>query len=86
VLGLDVLGSENKIVWTLTRTDRHGIERMTLGLDNLVTLIAEARSEPDATVKIDVSCDKEFWLEVRRPSKDPFVVKIDPGSSELTVP
>ena len=49
-------------------------------------LVAEARSGPDAAVKIDISCDKEFWFEIQRPSKDPYVVKVGPGRSQLTVP
>jgi hypothetical protein len=60
VLGFDIIGSENRIRWTIKRTDRHGINNIQL-CDQKVSLIYE--TDHDKTL-ILVDCEKPFTLEI----------------------
>lgn len=86
VLGFDVDGVAGKVVWTMTRTDRHGIERLPVGKDNLVSLVAASRVSADASARIAVSADAPFTLEVRRPGQPPAVQTVPAGCAMLAVP
>ncbi len=85
VLGFEVYGAEGRIVWRLHRSDRHGVERLQLGSDNLVDLVARARAEPGAAVVIDARSQRAFPLELRRPGREPVTVTVCPGSHAIAV-
>lgn len=60
VLGLEVHGSDNSILWRVKRSDRHGIDHLQLR-DQFVSLIAASHGE---ILKIDVECKKPFELTI----------------------
>jgi len=69
VLGIDVDGAAQSITWTLTRTDRHGVERMPFGLGGTVDLVAEPRADADAPGELTVRTWRPLELVVRRPNR-----------------
>lgn len=85
VLGLEVVGAENTIVWTITRTDRHGLENLALGADNRVDLVADPRALETDPVTVTVHADRPFTLEVRRPGHPPSVHALCSGMTQLLV-
>lgn len=60
VLGFEVRGYENTIVWRVKRTDRHGIEHMQLR-SQFVSVVATPRND---TLAINVRCQNPFALDV----------------------
>lgn len=60
VLGFEIAGSKNIINWNIKRTDRHGIENIQLGNQN-VSLIFESI---DGKASIEINCEKRFKLNV----------------------
>lgn len=86
VLGLDVRGAEGKVVWTVTRTDRHGVSRMPLGLDNEVGLIAAGRAGESAPLQITVEARRPFVLSVERPGREAVTLSVCAGTSSFEVP
>jgi len=86
VIGLEVIGAENKIVWDLRRADRHGLQRMPLGLHNLVDLVAEARASTAAPATVTVKALRPFSLQVMTPGGKTHSFEVCAGSSTLTVP
>lgn len=85
VLGIEVIGAEDRIVWTLTRTDRHGVDRLPLGAGT-VSLLASARPDPDDPIALRISSDRPFTLELRRPGREPEVRALPAGTTELIIP
>jgi hypothetical protein len=69
ILGFQVLGREGKIIWTATRTDRHGISNLQLGVNNVVSLVAAARQTSSAALEISATAAAPFVLEVHRPGR-----------------
>jgi hypothetical protein len=86
ILGIEVRGSEASIVWTVTRVDRHGVERMPLGADNRVSLIAAARESADEPVHVTVLAEQPFGLTVRRPGREPHHLEVAAGEHTVTIP
>ena len=60
VLGFDIVGNENRINWTIKRTDRHGINNIQLR-NQKVSLICETKNDKTS---IAVDCEKPFILEI----------------------
>ncbi|MGZ3425895.1 MAG: MGH1-like glycoside hydrolase domain-containing protein [Polyangia bacterium] len=86
VLGFDVDGVAGKVVWTMTRTDRHGVERLPVGMHNRVSLVAAARASAAGPATVSVRAEAPFTLEVRRPGQSPVVRAVDAGCSVVEVP
>jgi hypothetical protein len=85
VLGLELNAPASLISWNLTRTDRHGIENLSLGKDNVVSLVADRRDDPDAPVHITATALKPFTLEVRVNGRVPRVFSACPGESSWVI-
>lgn len=63
VMGLRPDGFHNKLLWKLRRTDRHGVEQLKLG-DNQVSVLCESRNSPDEAARLTIYCEKAFQLVV----------------------
>ena len=62
VIGLEIIGSENRVVWRLNETQRVGLKNFDLGSDNLVSLIADPKNATNR--RLHVHCQKPFSLDV----------------------
>ena len=58
IIGIKAQVSENRIVWHVNRTERHGIEKYPFGNDHLIDLVCEARESADEEPKITVRSNK----------------------------
>jgi len=86
VLGFTVDGADGRVTWDLTRTDRHGIERLPVGGLNLVGLVAAPRAAADGPVEIAATARRSYVLEVRRPGRPAAEVTVPAGTHTLKVP
>ncbi len=82
-IGIQVLGAERRVIWTLRRLDRHGVRRLPLGLRASVDLVAEARQQPDVLPRVHVRASEPFELELRLPGQEPRVVAVPAGEGAL---
>lgn len=80
VLGFEIRGAENRVVWNLTRTDRHGVERMQVGPNNVVSIIASARGAAAGPTTIQTEALRSFTLEVILPNQPPKVISVCAGT------
>lgn len=60
VLGLEIVGMDNRINWDIKRTDKHGIKNIQLR-NQKVTLVFETQN---AVPRITINCQEEFNLDV----------------------
>ncbi|OGH56668.1 MAG: hypothetical protein A3G34_05135 [Candidatus Lindowbacteria bacterium RIFCSPLOWO2_12_FULL_62_27] len=81
ILGFEVRGAENILVWTLTRSDTHGIRRLPVGPDNRVSL--EASPGRSGRISVRIIAEKEFALEIRRPGAAARRIRVKPGRSTV---
>lgn len=86
VVGLEVDGANNRIIWHLSRLDQHGARRLPLGLDDTVTLVAQPRSGTDAPVVVDVQASRAFQLVLRRDGMADVMGQVPAGTSVVTLP
>ena len=63
VFGIRPYAQDNKIIWYVNRTERHGIERYPLG-NNTVDLICEKRADINEKPRITVKSDARITVEV----------------------
>lgn len=63
MLGFRCDGVRHHLTWRLTRTDRHGIERLHLG-EATISAVCEARVDGQAPAKIAIETDRAFELTV----------------------
>ncbi len=66
VMGLRPSGAENTLVWRLRRSDRHGVENLTLG-KNTISVICEERENKNSSASITVVCTMPFQLKIIHP-------------------
>jgi len=83
ILGLRCDGVRHRLTWHLTRTDRHGIEKLRPG-NATVSVICAARVDAAAPAQISVQADKPFELVVVKGGKTQSF-KIPAGGKTLTV-
>lgn len=62
VLGFDVSVPERTVKWNLTRTDEHGIRNMSLGGDDVFSLVAEQRQRDSKSIVIRSASTRDFKL------------------------
>ena len=86
VLGVEVVASEDRVTWHLSRTDRHGVLRLPWGARDRLSLTAAARAHADAPVSIHVESDRALSLVVERAGHAPVTLAVSPGASDHTVP
>ena len=83
LLGFDVDAPEKRIVWRITRTERHGLRNLHLGSDT-VTLLCEQRQKRDAPCRLTVSVTGVLTLVVIT-DRETVEKKLTRGSHELVV-
>jgi hypothetical protein len=79
VIGLNIVGSENRVDWNLAEQGRVGLENFELGADNIVSLVADRQARGKRL--ITVTADKPFRLVIRLNGKQADL-KIPPGKSQ----
>ena len=82
VIGLTPDAVDDTLTWRLHRTDRHGVERYRFG-DQLVDLVARARSDADAPVTLDITTSDPFTLVVLLGDQR-FVFDLPAGETSVT--
>jgi len=83
IFGIRASAPANEVVWSIRRLERHGIRDLRFG-NNKVSLICEARKNPNAPCKITVECDRDFTLVVGVPSGTTKKT-IEAGSASLII-
>lgn len=83
VIGIRVNAPKDSIVWNLALTEEHGIRSLRFG-DNILSLIAAARTDEKQPAQITVKTSSEFDLIVRTP-QGMFTHHFMPGESTVTV-
>jgi len=85
VIGLRPDAARGRVVWRLTRTDRHGIERLRVGNATLALLCAE-RHAPHAPANVSLNSDRPFEVQLIHPTATTRVT-LQPGEPvDLTIP
>jgi hypothetical protein len=85
VIGVDVRADEQRVVWNVTRLDRHGVRRLPFG-SGTITMIAEPRSSADAPLDLVIDSDRAFTLEVKLDGAAGSMHAVEPGHSVVRVP
>jgi glycogen debranching enzyme len=83
LLGFDVDAPQNKIVWRITRTEKHGLKNLKFG-PNTVTMLCERRAQPDAPCRLTVSTTGDFVLAVIT-GRETIEKKLGKGHHEFVV-
>jgi glycogen debranching enzyme len=84
ILGFRCDGVRHRLGWILTRTDRHGIEKLPLGTAT-VSAVCPARSTAQAPAHLSLQSDQPFELDVMKNGKK-SIFHLPVGKSDLTVP
>jgi glycogen debranching enzyme len=85
ILGLEINAPEKVIVWRIRRTDRHGIENLTLN-NITATLICAARQTADAECHITITNSGPFTLRVQNGNGPIVEKKIVAGTQQIAIP
>jgi hypothetical protein len=64
ILGIRSNYSENKVIWDITQTEAHGIERYPFGPNGLVTFHVNQRKSADETPVVTVNSNVAFELTI----------------------
>jgi glycogen debranching enzyme len=83
MLGFRSDGVRHRLVWRLTRTDRHGIERLHVGAVT-VSAVCAARPSPESPAEIVVTNDAPLDLSVWSRGRE-HLFPLPAGSHELEV-
>lgn len=84
MLGFRCDGVRHRLVWHLTRTDRHGIEKLRLG-DATITALCAARASQGAPAEITITTDKPIELAVIK-GGNASTYHLVAGTKSLAVP
>jgi len=82
VIGLKIIGSENRVEWDLREPGRVGLENFELGSENIVSVEAEAASGGKRTIKVIASKPFKLQLKIRNKRID---FDINSGKSQHEV-
>ncbi|HMD58498.1 MAG TPA: trehalase family glycosidase, partial [Steroidobacteraceae bacterium] len=83
VLGFQVNAPEQSIEWRIERTDRHGIQNLSMGKDTM-SLICARRERDSAPCHIEIQSSGDFTLKVLLGARS-SVSRITAGRTEITV-
>ena len=83
VMGLRPDGFHNKLLWKIRRTDRHGVEQLKLGA-NQISVLCEARESRGEPAHLTVYCEKPFRLVVELNGNE-TILNLDAGEHLLEV-
>ncbi|MCH0565362.1 MULTISPECIES: alpha,alpha-trehalase [unclassified Streptomyces] len=82
VIGIEADTPRRTITWHLTRTDRHGVDHLPLGALGTVSLVADARSDTSAPVRVCASstAPEALTLVVTDEAGNARSVSVAPGA------
>lgn len=83
VIGVDVCAPERKIVWTIRRTERHGVRNLGIG-DGVVDLICAPREGIESPANIEI-CSTVPWTAVLRRGSVEKIISLAPGKRETVL-
>ncbi|MFA6457599.1 MAG: trehalase family glycosidase [Bacteroidota bacterium] len=84
ILGFRPSGAQNKLIWNISRIDRHGIERLKFG-DITATLICQKRNSVGDAAEIHVIANKLFELIVSVNSREQQTVTVQQGTQKFVI-
>ncbi|MDR2463739.1 MAG: hypothetical protein LBD30_08185 [Verrucomicrobiales bacterium] len=84
MLGFRADGVRRRLVWRLTRADRHGIERLHVG-DATLSAVSAARTDASAPAALTVTTDRPFTLIVVKGGRE-HSFEIQAGVQNFQVP
>lgn len=64
ILGIRSDYSQNSVVWDVTQTDKHGIERYPFGPDGVISFLVDKRSSKQEEPQITIDSNTSFELKV----------------------
>ena len=79
VIGLEIIGSKNRVVWRLNDAHQIGLKNFDLGPNNLVSLIAD--QEKATKRRLNVHCQRPFLLQVETGGRS-YQFKVPAGDSQ----
>jgi len=84
IIGVRADAGGKRIIWHLRRTDRHGVENLMVG-DNQVSLICEKRKRPTERAWITVTATAPITVEFHHPLGIK-TIRVKPGERQVAVP
>ncbi|MBQ7549050.1 MAG: glycoside hydrolase [Clostridia bacterium] len=64
ILGITVESEKDLIIWRVSKTERHGIKKLSVDRDSTVDLECAARSSVSEKPAVTVKCDKDITVKV----------------------
>jgi hypothetical protein len=80
IIGLELRGCRNKIIWRISREDRHGIKNLNFRGDKIDLICTPDANQYEFTVK----CSSPFTLVIQFDDRE-FVKKIDFGNTAFSL-
>lgn len=84
IIGIRAIAPENRLVWRIEETGRHGIENFQFG-NNDVDLVCQARTAATDSCQIDIFAAAPFTLDIEWQG-DTYQYQAMSGAQQLTVP
>ncbi|MCW5982995.1 MAG: hypothetical protein KIT09_33200 [Bryobacteraceae bacterium] len=81
ILGLRVDGSNDHVTWRLSRTDRHGIERLRVGAAE-ISLLCNERPSPASVATIVVVTNRPVAITLLRERQEQ-TIELEPGIRQI---
>jgi hypothetical protein len=83
VLGFDIDAPHKRVVWRITRTERHGLKNLRLG-SYAVDLLCEGRQQPTDPCRLAITSGGDFTLELLAGDRR-LEAKIHKGAQEIVL-
>lgn len=83
ILGVRSDYSSNSVVWDITQTEMHGIERYPYGPNGMITFKVNKRSSQDETPSVTIDSDVAFELTILWGKDKSKKVSVKPGSQTI---
>lgn len=64
VLGIRAAAGENKLIWHINRTQRHGVERYPIGGGKFADLVCDERKSADEKPCVHVKSQMSIQVEI----------------------
>ncbi len=83
VLGFDIDAPHQRVVWRITRTEKHGLKNLRLG-SFAIDLLCDRREGPGDPCRLTVTSGGDFTLVVLAAGRQ-LETKVTPGTRQLVV-
>lgn len=83
IIGIQVDGLNNKVIWHLDRTDRNGIENLHFGNGTVTDLVCAKREKDESDAYITVNSNKAYELIVYKSGKE-YKFDVAAGENNFT--